>query len=175
MSPHYSRSLPDVVRAADRCWCDFSAGGFFEPFNVTHWEYVSVLRLKDELEHEAKVEEEETTVIDTPSELSKLLALTTGMPHSPSLLPLAPFKLANIDSFTIGFIWRFFKDALHSHFEPKPSPSVTTPISHHPPDYSSKTASRSDMTQEGTLPLIRKEYDLRPYGLGILIDFGWTR
>ena len=173
MPQSYSRSLPDVVRAADRCWCDFSTGGFFEPFNVTHWEYVSVLRLKDELEHEAKVEEEGMTVKDALSEPSTLLPSTMGMPHSPSL-PLASLKLANIDSFTIGFTWRFLKAALHSHFEPKPPPSATAPLSYYPPD-SSKSVSRSDIALEDPLPLIRREYDLRPYGLGILIDFGWTR
>ncbi|KAF8746226.1 hypothetical protein AX14_000025 [Amanita brunnescens Koide BX004] len=49
LSSNISRPVPTVIRAVDRCWCDFS-NGFFEPFNVSHWEFVSVYRLKSELE-----------------------------------------------------------------------------------------------------------------------------
>ncbi|PFH54711.1 hypothetical protein AMATHDRAFT_52478 [Amanita thiersii Skay4041] len=54
---NYTDSLPTVIRAVDRCWCDFS-GGFFEPFNVSHWEYLTVQRLKNELERLHVIETE---------------------------------------------------------------------------------------------------------------------
>ena len=49
LSLNTTRPIPTVIRAVDRCWCDFS-NGFFEPFNVSHWEFVTVHRLKTELE-----------------------------------------------------------------------------------------------------------------------------
>ncbi|KAK2461724.1 hypothetical protein APHAL10511_006187 [Amanita phalloides] len=46
---NFSYPLPPVIRAVDRCWCDFSSG-FFQPFNVSHWELLTVNRLALELE-----------------------------------------------------------------------------------------------------------------------------
>ncbi|KAL0950602.1 hypothetical protein HGRIS_007394 [Hohenbuehelia grisea] len=56
ISLDYQKPLPSVLRAVDRCWCDFSTNGLFEPYNVSHWERVSVEKLKAELER--KVSEE---------------------------------------------------------------------------------------------------------------------
>jgi hypothetical protein len=46
----YTEPFPAVMRSVERCWCDLSTGSFFEPFNVTKWEYLSVQKLKNELE-----------------------------------------------------------------------------------------------------------------------------
>ena len=46
---NYTQPLPVVIRPVDRCWCDLSSGGLFKPFNVSHWEHQSVMKLKAEL------------------------------------------------------------------------------------------------------------------------------
>ncbi|KAJ8703138.1 hypothetical protein PTI98_001788 [Pleurotus ostreatus] len=46
-------TLPSTIRVIDRCWCDFSTNGFFEPYNVTQWEWNSVDKLKTDLEKQA--------------------------------------------------------------------------------------------------------------------------
>jgi hypothetical protein len=52
--PNYSYALPTVIRAVDRCWCDFSMGSFWEPFNVSQWEYLTVQRVRRDLERQQK-------------------------------------------------------------------------------------------------------------------------
>ncbi|KAF5377302.1 hypothetical protein D9615_006381 [Tricholomella constricta] len=177
----YSRPLPNVMRAVDRCWCDFSAGGFFEPFNVTHWEYVSVQRLKDDFEHQQKVDEAALKQKETLKDVSASVTPSHNdtMPRTPAPGPSStsiPLKSAKISSRDIRSILRLFHYALKGESTPSPSPSADTPT----PRSSVLDAAMTPMPSpppcsEEKCPLIRKEYDLRPYGLGILVDFGWTR
>ncbi|KNZ78166.1 hypothetical protein J132_01691 [Termitomyces sp. J132] len=147
LSSNYSHPFPNVIQAVDRCWCDFSVGGFFEPFNVTHWEYVSVQRLKDDLERKKKSEEalekkeiiNDTETLLTPTAVGSFnLTMPRTAAPSPSS-SVIPLKSAGRD---LRSIFRLF----HYTFK-----------------------------AEDKRPLFRREYDLRPYGLGILVDFGWTR
>ncbi|KAE9409373.1 hypothetical protein BT96DRAFT_591204 [Gymnopus androsaceus JB14] len=57
LGPSYSKPLPTVFQPADRCWCDISTDGFFEPFSTSQWERLSVQKLKDSLERQKKIEE----------------------------------------------------------------------------------------------------------------------
>lgn len=168
ITPNYFKPLPDVMRTVDRCWCDFSAGGFFEPFNVSHWEHVSVQRLKDDLEHQQKAED----AVSQTTEKVNIATETSLMPRTPAPAPsVARAQNANI----IGIdYWALFFYPLYSRPNYRservaPTSESSTP---RPP---SSSSSKSPPHSNTNLPLIRKEYDLRPYGLGILIDFGWTR
>ncbi|KAF5392479.1 hypothetical protein D9757_002136 [Collybiopsis confluens] len=58
LSPSYSRPLPSLIQPADRCWCDISTTGFFEPFNATQWELHSVVKLRDSLERQDGLKKE---------------------------------------------------------------------------------------------------------------------
>jgi hypothetical protein len=141
------------MRAVDRCWCDFSIGTFFDPFNVSHWEHISIERVKDDLERQQKAEEALKSELELEKKDSHVLAK-----NGPSM----PRTVA-------------------------PSPSVRAALTDHAPltetsqphDRSSADGAEMGMTgpsySNANLPLIRKVYDLRPYGLDMLIDFGWTR
>ncbi|KAG6872463.1 hypothetical protein C0995_009566 [Termitomyces sp. Mi166 len=177
---NYSKPLPDGIQAVDRCWCDFSAGGFFEPFNITHWEYVSVQRLKDDFERKQKIEEatletkenNDTHTLFTPTPVGSFnLTMPRTAAPGPSSLAI-PLKSASRD---LRSIFRLFHYALKG--DPSPDLSSSAPASElqSPPPDTTHTPSRLPPQVEDTGPLFRREYDLRPYGLGILVDFGWTR
>ncbi|GLB36556.1 hypothetical protein LshimejAT787_0308440 [Lyophyllum shimeji] len=180
LAPNYSKPLPGVMRTVERCWCDFSAGGFFEPFNVTHWEYMSVQRLKDDLERPQKMEEAalkqkenfktaQASPVPTPvpASLDSLMPRTAAAEPAKSMprttAPESPSPSTAPKSGDPG----------------SPSPPPSPPPDPFAPRPSASDAAvtpiRSPLHVEGNLPLFRKEYDLRPYGLGMLIDFGWTR
>lgn len=166
ITPNYSKPLPDVMRTVDRCWCDFSAGGFFEPFNVSHWEHVSVQRLKDDLEHQQKAE-------DAVSQSTETVNLATETSLMPRTAAPAPSVARPQNTNTIGidywalFFYPFYSRPNYRSERVAPTSESSTPR----PSSNSKPSPHSN----ANLPLIRKEYDLRPYGLGILVDFGWTR
>ncbi|KAG6857644.1 hypothetical protein H0H87_010212 [Tephrocybe sp. NHM501043] len=172
LNPNYTKPLPDVIQAVDRCWCDFSAGGFFEPFNVTHWEHVSVQRLKDDLERQQKVEDaalkqEDAATAATPTvDGYQDVAAMTQTPA-----PKSSLKSASRD---LRSIVRLFQYALKGDSGLVPSSPEYTPllITTSPDSIPSARALPHPKTNGA---FIRREYDLRPYGLGILVDFGWTR
>lgn len=131
LMPNYSQPLPNVIRAADRCWCDFSAGGLFEPFNISRWEHVSVERLREQLERQ---ERQEVQAVPTPTESES----RTEMPRTAT------------PTTTNGF-W---------------------------PQWRTRTVENETETQQETMEYrteyMRKEYDLRRFGLGLIVDVGWS-
>ncbi|KAF8887772.1 hypothetical protein BD779DRAFT_1526078 [Infundibulicybe gibba] len=155
------------------------AGSFFEPFNVTQWERVSVQRVKEDLERELQFEQnvltlEETQTTQTDPSSTK----SSEMPRTPAPSPTTNRR--KIARMSTSELWsllqplgkklrlqitsRYFS---HETRAPQPTP---------PPKVSIGTANDDHKPKiPENLPLIRKEYDLRPYGVGILIDFAWTR
>ncbi|KAF8167849.1 hypothetical protein B0H34DRAFT_683301 [Crassisporium funariophilum] len=183
LKPSYQHPLPTVMRAVDRCWCDLSAGGFWEPFNVSHWEYLSVQRLSQELQRPQKVEESlpqgnDLALAHNDTQASGLNSTYDSINMSK---PPTPLSTSNFTSFPSKFWFRlkslsrklprFSMAELLSHeidtelthgIEDKPAPDeqdIVSPV----------TVELAD------LPLLRKEYDLRPYGLGLIIDLNWSR
>ena len=175
--PNYSKPLPKVMRTVDRCWCDFSAGGLFEPFNVSHWERVSVQRLKEDLERQQKLDE--PSVLATESaELasSATVVVTPDMPRTPAPASATPkrtkFIANSVDIWSRLRSFNIKTNDLQHHIPPlSPEPSISqTPSS----DRAEVPLSLGVHSKED-LPFLRKEYDLRTYGLGIIVDVGWTR
>ncbi|KAG6918672.1 hypothetical protein DXG01_012489 [Tephrocybe rancida] len=178
LGPNYPKPLPEVMQAVDRCWCDFSSGGFFEPFNVTHWEYVSVQRLKEDLEHKQKVEEAELKKEAINSTLTPpaSLAIDFSGIRMPQTIAPVPTAVATLRSASrdIRSIFRLFQYALKGDANLIPPPSAPTPTARNSsPDTIISPPRPSHFKEKNAF--IRREYDLRPYGLGILVDFGWTR
>jgi len=173
--PNYSKPLPDVMRTVDRCWCDFSAGGFFEPFNVSRWEHVSVQRLKNDLENQQKAEETVAQIQKT--EGISLPTPTSQMPRTAAPAP-APSAADHPKNMIMGVTnyWALFYPFSRGNEtgSRRTSPPAETSIVHGS-SLPRPEAKVSGSHSNANLPLIRKEYDLRPYGVGILIDFGWTR
>ncbi|KAG6814440.1 hypothetical protein H0H92_007444 [Tricholoma furcatifolium] len=177
LGSNYSKPLPDVVQAVDRCWCDFSAGGFFEPFNVTHWEYVSVQRLKEDLEQKQKEDSALLNKENVPSANSSITASTSSTGSMPRTVAPAPSSLpASVIPKNASRDLRSIFSLLQYAFKGDPSVKsslIPAPVS--PPVEVTHSPIRPTLDPEEKFALIRREYDLRPYGLGILVDFGWTR
>jgi hypothetical protein len=153
-----------VIRLMDRCWCDFSSGNFFDPFNVASWEFKSIKRLKKELflgkervaenesEREAKKNQAE------PEEDSGRTGF--GAPTPPPTPRVTATTLAREKKGTF--------EALRSVFWRAPSspPKLPDPPSSAPVDTSSNDKRRSASSWE---------FDLEPYGFDLVLDFKWTR
>lgn len=169
------------MRTVDRCWCDFSVGGFFEPFNVTHWEYVSIQRLKDDLERQQKAEEAASKTEAEQKKANLPSPSTSSLRYTGLIMPrISPPSDTsspgpNTISLSVKSLFRLFRDSMKRASLPAPIPSGDTYQAHVSPSSipDSKTQPRPP-DDHGQYPLIRKEYDLRPYGVGILVDFGWT-
>lgn len=134
---------------------------------MSHWERASVLRLRDELERQNKIDvarkmEEELARKD--SEVSSMPR--TAAPSSPSSSP-SPLKPPTARDVVAG-LW-----SVLNPFNWRSNATFELPFQSHNLDMPSVPAPEG--REEEKLPLLRKEYDLRPYGLGVLIDFGWSR
>jgi hypothetical protein len=150
------------MRAVDRCWCDFT-GSFFEPFNVSHWEYLSVLKVRQDLERKRRIA---VTPETSKQETSTAVYDTNKNPQGPSLSDILwdilffPFSLQTFTN-RVGSPSALF---------PKPDrTSTTTSTSVETPPESPRTAIPG-ISNKFT---VGREYDLRPYGLGLVVDLGW--
>ena len=147
-----SRPFPTVMRAVDRCWCDFSAGGLFEPFNVSHWEYLSVQRLHHEMERPKLLDD------SLPQENTKANSKDLNSTI------IEPSNTTTSTSF-----WSRIRP-LYSKVFRSPESALTKKTQ-------ANNQGNPDITKPTIIlnPLIRQEYDMRSYGLGIIIDFRWSR
>ena len=154
-----------VMNLMDRCWCDFSSGSFFDPFNVTRWELASVKRFTKELVLErerAKEKEREREAKGNGVELEPESDSASSGFAAPTPPP-APRPSATASS---------EKDNKKSPFEVLRSafwraPSIVS-ISN-PPSLSDAPL------QEERRPVAPGEFDLEPYGFDLVLDFRWTR
>ncbi|KAJ7922986.1 hypothetical protein B0H13DRAFT_1981149 [Mycena leptocephala] len=161
----YDKPLPLVMNTLDRCWCDLWGGGFFDPYNVSQWERSSILKLADELESERRAElaaEQATSDLKdeeepTPTEV-ETMPRTAAPDPSPSARRESPIRgvAANMWNLVHPYILsaRAFAES-------------TTPL------FKMDNVTAAEPVK--SLPSLRWEYDLRTYGLGVVVDFGWTR
>ncbi|KAJ6626941.1 hypothetical protein B0H10DRAFT_1997320 [Mycena sp. CBHHK59/15] len=157
----YAKPLPPVMRTLDRCWCDFWAGGFFDPYNVTQWERSSVLKLADELERAQKAELAELDPQEKAEEPEIATATIDRMPRTAAPAPTARRKSAVHG--VAANVWSLVNPYLRS-------PRTITELT---PLFNMDNVTESEPPE--SLPLLRWEYDLRSYGLGVVVDFGWSR
>ncbi|KIM47956.1 hypothetical protein M413DRAFT_216273 [Hebeloma cylindrosporum] len=153
----YSRPFPSVMRAVDRCWCDFSAGGLFEPFNVSHWEYLSVQRLHHEMERPKLLDDAlPQDNADIKSHLKDSNSTIVGA--------------SNTTTSTSRFWSRILP--LYSKAFRSMEPALAK---EEPTNVQGNFNVTKPTILSTSAPLIRQEYDMRSYGLGIIIDFRWSR
>ncbi|KAH9921415.1 uncharacterized protein B0H18DRAFT_1020958 [Fomitopsis serialis] len=188
---------PADVPMLDRCWCDFSGPGFFEQLNVTDWERQSVLRLKDRLELQVKAREAErppepepepeevpSTVADDPTKTPS--EGTPGNSTDGVADGAMRSKLSGIWNKVVA--WPFPRKPQPSEVPPAEDPTIfirPTPSSRwrwsRKDDYTPRVRrpipiiTTHTTTIEPTQSLLRKKYDLRPYGFAVVLDFGWEK
>ena len=174
---------PTVVRLLDRCWCDLSSSKLFEPFDIAGWERASVERVKEDMERD----ERETRRLSMGDEKvrgatenegavdgEELAAAGSQSPKVGISSPSADrsqeeqvVKRKGITSILRSLsLPRQTVDLGHKPSKPVLQPQEIAPILETTPIPSPLTEKR---------PLLRREYDLRPYGLAMIIDFGWSR
>ena len=156
---NYTRPLPSVMRAVDRCWCDFS-GNFFEPFNVSHWEYLSIQRVSQDLLRQEKLGSNASNERKGQQENQLVL------PHAArglgfSLHPLHSHKFWSL--FFRPSYRRKSYNLKHANSQTRSPTAVDVSLS-------VVTTTPPSSSLEGRL---RWECDLRPYGLGMIVDLGW--
>ncbi|KAL0581403.1 hypothetical protein V5O48_000667 [Marasmius crinis-equi] len=170
-SPH-AKPLPSVLHPVDRCWCDFATGNFFDPFNTSNWEINSVKRVKEQLEKQLTHDEELAALEHEPQPMKndEQSQTDTDMPKTASpAFPTSTLAWARNSTAAIprlGFasirpnLWKLVQSLRRPGSDsPGPTPETIPP----PQQQNGKP-----------LPLIRNEYDLRPFGIGMFIDFKWT-
>lgn len=163
---------PTVIRAADRCWCDLTSGAFFEPFNVSHWEYLSVQRLKDNLEKRQKASD------DLPHELMESRDKFERDVHPGGTEIGVSSKIwSALKDLSPGFYHSFSRYMFHSETASEAVPSDGAPLFCPSPSVSGAMKATPPVANANAtkLSLIRGEYDLRPYGLNMVLDFTWSR
>jgi hypothetical protein len=161
----FHEPLPSVMRVVDRCWCDFSTGSVFQPFNVSQWEHASLTKLKASLERQMMTEDvKEMEPWKTENDSKWNLTVSPGARDTTTSLPLprtshgTPRGLLSIVRLIYGQV------------------NTGRSVSSHPaPEFSTTESYRSKPPSFRTvLSLLRREYDLRSYGLDVIIDFGWS-
>jgi hypothetical protein len=157
LSSSITAPLPAVIRLTDRCWCDVSSSRLFEPFDIAYWERTSVEQLKEEVERDAARAEQLSSGSAT-AEPGLLNELDNGPPTDNSTMPTVESHLPSSTPPTPPAS----KDPVEqSSTRQVPAES---PLSNGPP-----------VVPSVGLPLLRRKYDLRPYGFSMILDFGWSR
>ncbi|KAI0793325.1 hypothetical protein C8Q75DRAFT_874003 [Abortiporus biennis] len=148
-----SSMVPSEIPIVDHCWCDLTSGSIFEPYNMTKWEVDSVERLKARLETQLK-------------EIAKEGTNETTVPIDQTAQHSNPVSEPGL---TWDSIWDAVWPFASRSGEPKEKTPATTSVVKEPLLLSNYTVTRRGLS------LLRKEYDLRPYGFDLVVDFGWSR
>ncbi|KAJ7102445.1 hypothetical protein B0H15DRAFT_814647 [Mycena belliarum] len=159
----YEAPLPPVMRTLDRCWCDFWAGGFFEPYNVSQWERSSVLRLADEIERARRAEVAEAPQTEEEAASTATAATVEYMPRTAAPAEPSVRRKPSVQAVAAN-VWSRVNPYLRSA---RTMSELVTPL------FKTDNVTASEPVK--SLPALRWEYDLRSYGLGVVVDFGWTR
>ncbi|KZT67643.1 hypothetical protein DAEQUDRAFT_672856 [Daedalea quercina L-15889] len=191
--------LPDDIKPTnipvlDRCWCDFSGAGFFDQFNVTEWERRSVLRLKDSLEVELKAREAEkpvktepapepqaeSTRVEEASESSEGPSESAPGGSTVRVTGVARSKISGLWNKVSA--WPFPRKSDASARDTASTPAGRFRWSR-TDDYTPRVrrltetivSTHTQTVRPSPTSLLRKEYDLRPYGFAVVLDFGWEK
>ncbi|CAL1696626.1 unnamed protein product [Somion occarium] len=172
--------LPTDIPIVDHCWCDVASGNLFEPFNITNWELESVERLKRSLEVEMK--KEKARDHSKAGQESTLLTNPDLIPNNSTSSESAKEGTVNTTlswGSVWGSVWPFSGKSDTSVNASSVPPQSDGSRNTDPQPFPSTSAERNDTYPTPTKPeskkLIRREYDLRPYGFDMIVDFSWSR
>jgi hypothetical protein len=163
--PNNTQPLPSILSVVDRCWCDFSAGHVFQPYNASQWEHSSVAKLKASLERQTIAEDGQEMERRKAGNITNWIPTVT--PGISTVTPPSPTTQRTRRDLLWILRFMYGKTESGSSVPPPPpsEPTTAKPLE--------SSAPRSG-PQEG-LSYIRREYDLRPYNLDVIIDFGWSQ
>ncbi|KAJ6519300.1 hypothetical protein C8R45DRAFT_1057800 [Mycena sanguinolenta] len=163
----YDKPLPPVMSTLDRCWCDFWGGGFFDPYNVSEWERASVVKLAGELERERNQELAALAALQATSSpnATDVAAVATEVEAMPRIAAPDPSPSARLSPL-LGIATSMWS-VMHPYIQSVRGTAESST--------SEKADNITAAKPEKSLPPLRWEYDLRPYGLGVIVDLGWTR
>jgi len=162
--------LMGSIHLIDRCWCDLSLHNFFQPFNVTQWERMS-------LEREKSVRTGFRRDKSPEPEAGTSEVVTESDVHEDAEEPSTTFNVSlrtrgMIDS--IGSWWGIWDHRSQHTAAGDEDEHVSGKVE----EIRSGTEApvSSPIPGPATTPLLpRHQYDLRPYGVGLILDFGWGR
>ncbi|KZV88030.1 hypothetical protein EXIGLDRAFT_751913 [Exidia glandulosa HHB12029] len=175
--PEANITLPAYTPMPDRCWCDLY-DSVFQPFNTTRWEQRALVRVvrpaleeykkarKVKEEAEAAAAKEELQQAQKEQEKQKQMECQPEPRH----------WLLRGD----GPLTRFIVDRLVGEPRCKTTPSsiapdVTVTVTHThlvTVNAPSPSAAPAPAAAVQPLPWLRRKYDLTPYGVGLILDFG---
>jgi hypothetical protein len=160
-TPSVQPPIPSTIHPIDRCWCEFSLNNLFEPFNVTEWERSSVERLKGEVELQRELMRSLVEVDDAKQALDTDDKTALSSSNSRT----------NILKSLLRVLYRRASPPTPLP-SPLPPPTASSQADHSP-EQNPPTPAPSDKLPPR--PWLRREYDLREYGMDLIIDFGWSR
>ncbi|KAF8342325.1 uncharacterized protein EI90DRAFT_3116276 [Cantharellus anzutake] len=163
-SPSLEPIIDGTVRLIDHCWCEFTTTNFFHPFDVDRWQLLSI-------DHERKLRQKEARDEASPptSQDNVPVGPTTPPTTQPSLT--SPETERSLAHSSTSLIFKVGK-MLASWSERRSVSQENVADSVEPTNHSKVEEPTPFPT---SAPLLRRQYDLRPHGLGVVVDFGWGR
>ncbi|KAH8086631.1 hypothetical protein BXZ70DRAFT_548262 [Cristinia sonorae] len=176
LMPNLPKELvPADIPIVDHCWCDLTSGRFFEPFDVTRWEVQSVVRMKEELE-ELQILNAKIDAAEAEREGEEGSEEMVAAKRQNSTVTGTSNRTATMFSWSaiLASRWPIFKTPSPSSLVESATSSSTPQPTSEPP-HNPTTPTTPQAASSMNLPRIRREYDLRPYGFEMVVDFGWSR
>ena len=197
--------IDGMVRLIDRCWCDLGFGlsssgspNFFSPFDVTRWEARSLDRERrarlraakaenkvegDEIRGQEQSDKSETSVnarLTDTSPSSSPSAIGTGTDTGTTVDRVRPRRTTggryktNLLSFLLR---RLLPTSEHRSFDSADRElySPNGGLANAPAENTHSGVKDSAGPRSVARPLPPRSLDLRPYGMGLVIDYGWGR
>ncbi len=155
------------VRLIDRCWCEFTTTNFFQPYNVERWQLLSIERERKLRQKDTQVEAVSVATHGVSPALETMQATSraTDVSTIPAETVLSLLRSPTLVVSKVGKLWASWLER-RSSLQGKVAEDVEP----------SKPSKVDEPTPAPTpLPLLRSQYDLRPHGLGVVVDFGWGR
>ncbi|TDL21261.1 hypothetical protein BD410DRAFT_310247 [Rickenella mellea] len=173
--------LPHTIQLYDRCWCGIGPAGIFAPFDVERWEHASIARARRALAPPSHPDSNTTSDAPNPSSSASTdSSVSDATPPPTSVAEEKKTPLFPLAHYIRNVLWPaprlsspspapIFSPSLAQPSTPPPSPTSTSTPS------SPEESPPSQSLNPHPLPRFRREYDLRPYGVGVILDFGWGR
>lgn len=160
--------IPAAIPIVERCWCEFSTSGFFEPYNVTEWELNSVTRLAEDIQKKMEEEMSKTDPSQPTATTSQSPLALANVGEAAQFNP-SPSRWSRIRD----ILWPFSSGTHEPANVPEELPSDVVPLSDSS-DFSANDTQVPATAVPSEKPWLRREYDLREYGFAVSVDFGWS-